>query len=253
MSHFTNDGLSLYYEVHGTGSPVLMLHGAAVTFAGNFGICGWIERLTERGLQVVGLDWRGHGASDAPPGPAGAGIDAMASDAIALLDHLTLERVAVVGYSIGSAVALHLLHTHPDRFSGAALVATGDGLIGVPPHTFPALQETDSGLLDRTEYPHDLPAHRAIYWTFATQVAGNREAVAVALSGDMTPCSPEEAASIGAPVLVVSGDQDLVLGTGARLAQSIPHARYMEVGGADHFVLAVDETVQKAVADFLAG
>jgi pimeloyl-ACP methyl ester carboxylesterase len=54
------------------------------------------------------------------------------------------------------------------------------------------------------------------------------------------------------PVLVVSGDQDVVLGTGPRVADALPRGRYLEVAGADHFTLAVNEDVQRAVADFLA-
>ncbi len=122
MPHFVNDGLSLYYEVHGSGAPVVMLHGGAVTFAGNFGVCGWIERMNAAGLQVVGLDARGHRGSEVSPD--GTGLDVLARDVVALLDHLGIERSAVVGYSAGSAVALHALHTYPSRFTGGALVVT---------------------------------------------------------------------------------------------------------------------------------
>ena len=251
MPHFENDGLSLYYEVHGSGSPVVMLHGAAVSFAGNFGLCGWVDPLTSRGLQVIGLDFRGHGNSDAPPDAAASGIDVWARDVVGLLDELGVERAAVVGYSIGSAVALHALHSYPHSFTIGALVATGDGLIGVPPYTFPALLPILVETLRRPEFPADLPPEQAMYWTFASQISGDPSGVAKAAAGDFSPCAPEEAASIDAPVLVVSGENDPVLGTGARLATAIPKSRYWEVAGADHFSLAVDATVQNAVADFL--
>jgi len=253
VPHFENDGLSLYYEVHGTGLPVVMLHGGAVTFAGNYGLCGWIERLTARGLQVVGTDARGHGQSAAPRDPSGSGIAVLSGDVIALLDHLEIDRAAVVGYSIGTTIALHLLHTHPDRFRAGALVATGDGIIGIGPMTFPAILPILVETLERPEFPSDLPSHAAMYWTFAEQVAGNRQGVAMMARGDFTPCAPEEAASIDAPVLVVSGENDPVLGTGARLAHAFPKGRYVEIPGADHFSLAIDETVQSEVVDFLSG
>ena len=252
MPRFTNDGLGLYYEVHGRGSPVVMLHGGAVTFAANYGLCGWIERFTPRDIQVVGLDARGHGKSDAPRDGSGSGIAVLSRDVIALLDHLGIERVAVVGYSIGSAIALHALHTYPGRFRAGALVATGDGLIGIGPLTFPAILPFLAETLERPEYPDDLPPHAAMYWTFATQMAGDREAVAKMVQGDFTPCTPEEAGSVQAPVLVVSAENDLVLGTGARLAEALPNGRYVEIAGADHFSLAVDEAVQNEVAGFLA-
>ena len=249
---FVSEGLRLAYEVHGTGAPVVMLHGAAVSFAGNYGLCGWIDRLTPRALQVIGIDARGHAGSDAALDPSNAGLDALSRDVIALLDHLNIERAAIVGYSIGSTVALHLLHSHPERFRSAALVATGDGLIGIPPRTFPEILPTLVETLKRTEFPDDLPPEASMYWTFATQVAGNREGVAMMARGDFTPCTPAEVATIQAPVLVISGELDPVLGTAARLADAIPNSTYHEMVGENHFSLAVNEDVQRLVAQFLA-
>ena len=252
MPHFVNDGLSIHYEVHGSGKPVVMLHGAAVTFAGNFGYCGWIEPMSGRGLQALGMDLRGHGHSATPPDATSSGSDAIAGDVVALLDRLGIGRAAIIGYSIGSQVALHALHTHPNRFTAGALVATGDGLMGVPPLTFPALLPGLAEILRLPEFPDDLPPHQAAYWTFAEQMAGDRESVAVAMSGDFPACTPEEVASIEVPMLVVSGDKDVVLGTGAALAAALPDGRYHEIAGADHFSLATDDAVQREVAAFLA-
>lgn len=252
MPHFSNDGLSLAYEVHGSGPPVVMLHGAAVSFAGNFGACGWIDPLTARGLQVIGLDFRGHGGSDRPLDANIHGTEALTKDVVALLDHLGIEQASIVGYSIGSTITLHLLHTHPERFRAAALVATGDGIIGHPPRSFPQILPPLVEILRWTELPTAVPPDFAFYWNFAESVGGGRAGVAAALSGKYPPCSSEEAATVSIPVLVVSGDQDVVLGTGRRVAEALPHGRYLEVAGADHFTLAVNEDVQRAVADFLA-
>ena len=65
------------------------------------------------------------------------------------------------------------------------------------------------------------------------------------------PLSVAEAQSIKHPVLVVSGDNDKVLGRGPRLAGALGNALYLEVAGADHFSLAADETVKDAVGTFL--
>ncbi|MGH2793545.1 MAG: alpha/beta fold hydrolase [Actinomycetota bacterium] len=251
MPHFTNDGINLAYEVHGSGDPVVMLHGAAVTFTGNFGACGWIDPLTSRGLQVIGLDFRGHGGSDKPADPGMHGIEPFAGDVVALMDHLEIEKASIVGYSIGTTVSLHLLHTHPERFRGSALVATGEGIIGLGPRTFPAILPPMVEILHWSEIPDDVPPSVAFYYNFAESVGGSRAGVATALSGDFTPCTPEEAKSVEVPVLVVSGDQDIVLGTGRAVADALPRGRYMEIPGADHFILAVNEDVQRAVASFL--
>ncbi|MGH8760403.1 MAG: alpha/beta fold hydrolase [Burkholderiales bacterium] len=252
MPHFVNDGLSLHYEVHGSGRPVVLLHGGTVSFAGNFAAWGWIERLTAQGLQVIGLDFRGHGRSDKPHDTELYGTAALSRDVIALIDHLGIDRASLVGYSIGSAVALHLLHACPGRFGRSVLVATGDGLIGLPPYTFSAVLPCLVAALRQPEFPKDLPSHVAAYWTFATEVGGDRAAAAAAASASYPPCSIEAAASIEVPVLVVSGERDPVLGRGPRLAQALSQGHYVEIAGADHFMLARDEKVQAAVADFLA-
>jgi pimeloyl-ACP methyl ester carboxylesterase len=249
---FANDGLTLAYEVHGSGLPVVMLHGAAVSFAGNYGACGWVDPLIACGLQVIGLDFRGHGGSDRPEDPTLHGTRALTGDVIALLDHLGIEQASIVGYSIGSTITLHLLHTHPERFRAAALVATGDGIIGHPPRSFPEILPPLVEILHRTELSAEVPPEVAFYWNFAESVGGGRAGVAAALSGEYPPCSSEEAATVSIPVLVVSGDQDVVLGTGRRVAEALPQGRYLEIPGADHFLLAVDEDVQRAVAGFLA-
>ncbi|MGH2784660.1 MAG: alpha/beta fold hydrolase [Actinomycetota bacterium] len=251
MPRFSNEGFSLAYEVHGSGQPVVMLHGAAVSFAGNFGACGWIDPLTARGLQVVGLDFRGHGGSDKPLDPSLHGIEPFTRDVIALMDHLDIEQASIVGYSIGTTVSLHLLHTHPERFRRSALVATGEGIIGFGPHAFPLILPPMVEILHWPELPEDVPPAVAFYYNFAESVGGSREGVAAALSGDFSPCTPEEASEVAVPVLVVSGDQDVVLGTGRRLAETLPRGTYMEIPGADHFLLAVNEDVQRAVARFL--
>lgn len=252
MPQFENEGLSLAYEVHGSGHPVVMLHGAAVSFAGNFGLHGWIDTFVAGGLQVIGLDFRGHGGSAKPYDGALYGMEHLSGDVVALLDHLGIERAGLVGFSIGSTVALHVLHSHPGRFVAGALVATGDGLIGIPPHTFPTMNPALAATVRRPAYPDDLPPELASYWTFAEQIAGDRAAVAAFAEGDFTPCTVEEVSAVKAPVLVLCGSKDVVLGTGRQLAESIPKAKYVELEDATHFSLAVDKVAQQAVAAFLA-
>jgi len=252
MPTFTNGGLSLHYEAHGDGTPVLFLHGGAVSFEFNYARAGWIERATSRGLKVLGLDFRGHGQSDKPLDPQAYGTEKLAGDALALLDHLDLPRAAIVAYSLGTAVALQLLRHAPGRVTKAALMATGDGLIGHPPHTF---EETMPGLvavLGRSEYPRDLPRHLAAYWNFVEATGTNREAMLALARAKYPPISAAQAAEIKTPVLVVSGARDPVLGRGPRLAQALGRGEYLEVADADHFSLATLVDVQDRVSAFVS-
>ena len=252
MPYVLNQGLRLHYEVHGNGQPVVLLHGGTVSFEHNYAIYGWIKRLNDCGLQVIGLDFRGHGKSDKPHDVESYGTANLASDVTALLEHLQLCRTALIAYSIGTAVALHLLQGSPERFARAALVATGDGLIGVPPHTFARITPALAVVLARTEYPRDLPRHLAAYWNFVEQTAGDRAALHAFAQASYPPLSVEQAAAIRTPILVVSGENDPVLGRGPRLASSLGNGEYLEVAGADHFSLAVDVGTQAAVGSFLS-
>lgn len=251
MPFFQNADIRLHYEVCGDGRPLVFLHGGAVSFQANYVAFGWPEKFISRGFQVVGLDFRGHGQSDRPHDAGRYGTKAVAADVVALLDHLGLDRVDLVAYSLGTAIAMHLLQVIPARLGRVALVATGDGLVGLPPREFRRVLPALAIVCDRSEYPHDLPKHVATYWAFIQATGGDRAALKACAEASYPPLSIGEAQSIKHPVLVVSGDRDQVLGHGRRLAAALGNGRYLEVEGADHFSLAADESVKDAVAGFL--
>lgn len=244
--------VGIHYEVHGTGWPVVLLHGGTVNFQANYAAFGWIKALNDRGLQVIGLDFRGHGKSEKPHDPASYGTANLANDVLSVLDHLGIAQASLVAYSIGTVVALHLMQSQPARFARAALVATGDGLIGVPPHTFESLLPALALVLDRTTYPKDQPRHLAAYWNFIEASSGDRTALRALAMASYPSLSETAVAAISIPTLVVSGESDLVLGQGQRLANALAHGEYRQMPGADHFSLAVDPVVSASVAEFLA-
>ena len=252
MAYCKNKNHSIYYEQHGSGKPVVLIHGGAVSFQNNYAVFGWIERLNESGLQVIGLDLRGHGKSGKPLDVESYGTENLASDVLAVMDELDLNQVSVVGYSLGSAVALHLVQAFPQRFSKAALVATGDGLLGFPPHTFSTLLPVLSDVVSRSEYPEDLPLHVAAYWSFVTDSGGSREAISIAAAANYPPLSVDLASKIQVPILIVSGENDPVLGQGTRLATTLPEGTYIEIREADHFNLAAISEVKNTIADYLS-
>jgi pimeloyl-ACP methyl ester carboxylesterase len=252
MASIERDGYCIAYEVHGSGRPVLLLHGVTVSFVGNYAAWGWIQRLNAAGCQVIGMDFRGHGRSDKPHDPAAYGSEKLAGDALALLDHLGHERVSVVGYSMGSIIALDLLRRAPERFGPSVLMATGDGLVGHPPYTVHEVGSQLQRALMREAFPADLPPHVAAYWNFAEKVGGDRLAALAAIRADYPPCPPEAAAAIEVPVLVVSGEADPVLGRGPRLAQCLGAGRYVEIPGAGHFELCQLDSALAEVVSFLS-
>jgi pimeloyl-ACP methyl ester carboxylesterase len=103
------NGLNLYYETHGTGRPLILLHGGL----GSGEMFGPILPVLAAGHQVITVDLQGHGRTADVDRPLDLGH--LADDIAGLIDHLGLDRPDVVGYSFGGGVALHTAMRHPDK------------------------------------------------------------------------------------------------------------------------------------------
>jgi pimeloyl-ACP methyl ester carboxylesterase len=117
---FVNAGLNLAYDVIGDGFPVV-LHTGAAGDSRMWRDARYVAGLT--GFQVILLDHRGHGQSDAPRGPHDQTVADYAADVLALADELALEHFAFWGYSNGARVGYELAAAQQRRI--AALVASG--------------------------------------------------------------------------------------------------------------------------------
>jgi pimeloyl-ACP methyl ester carboxylesterase len=111
------NGLSLYYEEHGSGEPLVLLHGGV---AGSEIFAPIVPALAA-GRRVILVDLQGHGRTaeiDRPLRP-----ELLAADVAALIEQLGLERADVLGYSLGGTVAFRLAVEHPERVHRLILVA----------------------------------------------------------------------------------------------------------------------------------
>jgi pimeloyl-ACP methyl ester carboxylesterase len=104
------NGLKMYYEVHGSGDPVVLLHGAFMTITNNW--TGWIAELSKT-RKVIAVEMQGHGRT--ADIPRDITYENLADDVAALLDHLKIPRADVIGYSMGGAVAMQCAIRHPDK------------------------------------------------------------------------------------------------------------------------------------------
>lgn len=106
----------LAYEIYGdSGTPCLLMHGLLLDSLINRDLA---ERFVEQGYRVVLLDLLGHGKSDKPTDPRELRIDFFADHALALLDHLAIDRALIGGVSLGAITALQLAAQEPDRCLG---------------------------------------------------------------------------------------------------------------------------------------
>jgi pimeloyl-ACP methyl ester carboxylesterase len=123
MPKINRDGVSLYYEVHGSGPPLLLTHGYSST---SQMWDGQIEALSKQHTLVV-WDMRGHGRSDYPSDPAAYSEALTVADMAALLDAVGADRAVVGGLSLGGYMSLAFYRVHPERVSALLIIDTGPG------------------------------------------------------------------------------------------------------------------------------
>src|SRR5207253_2736348 len=112
------NGLRMYYEIHGTGKPLILIHGGAGSTA-NF---TEIMPLLSNSRQVIALDLQAHGRTADIDRPLT--LEAMADDIAALIKHLGFKNADVMGYSLGGGVALRTAIQHPSSVRKLVLVST---------------------------------------------------------------------------------------------------------------------------------
>ena len=108
MLRFHHGPVEIAYLDEGEGDPVVLVHGFASTKEVNWVRPGWVTTLKGAGRRVIALDNCGHGSSSKLYEPADYHTTKLAGDVSALIDHLSLGRVDVVGYSMGARIAAFL-------------------------------------------------------------------------------------------------------------------------------------------------
>lgn len=239
------DGTELWFDDQERGPAVVLLHGFAADSNINYVRPGVFDALLDEGFRVVATDFRGHGLSAKPHDPAAYADDALTRDVQALLDHLGIESVAVIGYSMGAGIALRLGATDPRV---RAVVALGVGSASLERGTDDRPSVGDALLADDPETITD-PLGRQ-FRRLADSIRADRLALAACMG---TPHARVEhhLDAIAVPVLVVAGVDDELAGDPAGLADRIAGARALTVPG-DHFTANAQPALQRAVLGFLA-
>jgi pimeloyl-ACP methyl ester carboxylesterase len=196
------NGVHMYYETYGAGTPLVLLHGGMLSIRLNF--AGLIPALALK-HRVIGVELQGHGRTadiEREITPAG-----MASDVVGLLDHLGIDRAHVLGHSMGGAVAIELAVSHPDRVRRVVPISASvrpDGihidLADPSRHATSPRMPTQQDFADFLEEYQRLSPHPEHFGEFlATLSASN---------ADLQGWSDEQLAAITAPILIVLGDRD---------------------------------------------
>lgn len=252
MPTFRSEGLTLFYIDESSSAaesrepPALLIHGFASTHVVNWVNTLWVKVLTAAGRRVIAFDNRGHGWSDKPHDAESYHTSRMAADAIALLDHLGLEKAHIVGYSMGARIAAFVARAAPHRVQSVVLGGLGYHLVdrGGLPRTI-----AEAMLAPSTEDIVD-PMGR-LFRRFADTNGADREALAACITGSRQSLAPADLADLAAPVLVAVGDKDPIAGDPGRLAALLPRGEALEIPGRDHNLAVGDKVFKAAVLRFL--
>lgn len=195
------NGLQLYYEIHGTGEPLVLLHGG-------LGMTGMFAELLPRlaqGRQVIAVDLQGHGRTadiDRPIRP-----ELMADDIAALIRHLGLAQADLLGYSMGGGVALRATIRHPALVRRLVLVSVPFRRDGWYPEVLAGMAQMGAAA---ATFLRDSPMYQA-YAAIApdpAQFPALLDKIGDALRQDYDLTS--EVAALRIPTLLVYGDADSI-------------------------------------------
>ena len=193
------NGLQMYYEIHGRGEPLALLHGAF----GAIDLWGPILTTLAKTHQVIAVELQGHGhTADIIDRPLS--YEQMADDMAALMDHLTIAQADIVGYSMGATTSLQVAIRHADLVRKLVVVSPNYRSDGYYPELLAGLQQmtldTFAGTPQEAAYlrhapnPEDFPVlvekQKVLPQAFAFP--------------------EEDVAAIAAPTLVAIGDSDVV-------------------------------------------
>jgi pimeloyl-ACP methyl ester carboxylesterase len=194
------NGINLYFETHGEGRPLILLHGGLMS-GEMFGPT--LPLLAER-HQVVAVDLQGHGRTADIDRPIDVRL--MAGDIAALIDHLGLERPDIVGYSLGGGVALHTAAKYPAKVR--RLVAASANIR--PDAIYPEMRAQQAQVsAAAADFMKDTPMYQ-LYQRVAPRPEDfprllDKIGQSMARDFDYT----EEVRSLSVPTLIVCADADM--------------------------------------------
>ncbi len=269
MPTLQSNGITLKYEIDGTGHPLLLITGVG------YGKWFWNKVVPglARHFQVITFDNRGAGESDKPEGPYT--VPMMAADTAGLLDALKIKGAYVMGHSLGGFIAQELVVTRPDLVARLILASTNYGGMKVIPITPEAMKV----LTDRSGDPVDLVrrgiaiacapgfaernmrvAKELLEYRFTNPVPPAQYAAQVAAGAGMTAFADEvvdqRMSAIRVPTLILFGEFDMVVppGNASMMADKIAGAKVTILPDVGHMFPVEDPgATVDAIVRFLRG
>lgn len=242
--HITVNNLHFYFEVAGTGRPLVMLHGGL----GSISEFGRLPALLVRQRQVIAIELHGHGRTSMP-GHA-LSYSAMADDVAGVLCALGLGNADLLGFSLGGSIALRLALQHPHLVRRLVLISTPAARAALLPYFRDGMvnltAQTASALLDTSMYrQYRSTARDAGAWPLLVGQVGALLRQDYDWSGEI--------AGLSTPLLCLLGDSDMI--PASHITETfgvLPDARIILLPHTTHFdILSHTEALDMAVSAFL--
>lgn len=230
---FVHDGVTLYYETYGQGEPLLLVHGNGVSIGS---LAAQIDHFKAK-YKVIAMDSRDHGRSADSEAPIT--YEKMTDDLAALIDHLKLGPVDVVGWSDGGVEALLLGVRHPGKVK--KIVSMSANLTPGPEAFNPEVTALIKSMMDVPDEAKNTPQ-------------GRRQVKVVGMMLEEPNIPPAMLAKVSAPTLVLASDHDLVrIEHIVTIYRSLPNAQLAIFPNATHLIPYDDpEQFNGTVDRFLA-
>lgn len=235
--------IQMYYEIYNAsgGDPILLLHG------GLGSTLNWGNQVPElmKAHKVVALDSRGHGRSTRSAQPFG--YELMASDVLAMMDRLKLDKVTVIGWSDGGIIGLILAMEHPERVGKLFAFGANYNVAGVNPavETNPVFGQAIAMAAENYARLSPTPGE---FENFVKQIS--------AMWFSQPDFKPEQLGSIKVPVTIADGqyEEAILPEHTIELAKLIPGAKLVIIPNVSHMAIWQDPAAfNAAVAEFLGG
>src|SRR6201991_881115 len=251
MPRLNRDGVNIYYEIHGSGPPLILTHGYSSTSAM---WQGQIDALAKE-HQLILWDMRGHGRSDYPDDPAAYSEALTVADIAALLDRVGAKKAIVGGLSLGGYMSLAFYRAHPERVSALLIIDTGPGFKKDDAREVWNKRARDTG--DRFDR-EGLDMLKSLSAERASVTHRDARGLARAARGMLTQRDArviESLPDIKVPSLVVVGADDTpFLAASDYMAAKTPDAAKVVIPAAGHAVnIAQPQAFIEAVLPFLDG
>jgi pimeloyl-ACP methyl ester carboxylesterase len=191
------NGLKMYYEIHGTGLPLVVLHGAFMTIRA----MGALVPALAEARRVVAVELQGHGRTAEIDRPFS--YEQMADDVAAMIRHLGFEQADVFGYSMGGGAAFQLAMRHPELVRKLVVASASSTSDGVYPEVLSGIEQITPELFEGTPWKEEYDRVAPNLDAFPALVEKMKQ-----LDSQPFAWPPDEIRAIPAPTMVVIGDSD---------------------------------------------